>query len=102
MRVAGPIMGNLEIPPDDGFTWRKYGQKEILGSSFPRYFQDSYDLPRILYLQDDFDNQFPRSNLVMSSFYATEVTTDALTRAFTAVKQRSKYRDWMTTLIHLK
>ncbi|KAI3930242.1 hypothetical protein MKW92_048946 [Papaver armeniacum] len=36
VRVAGPIMGNLEIPPDDGFTWRKYGQKEILGSSFPR------------------------------------------------------------------
>ncbi|KAI3842898.1 hypothetical protein MKW92_014661 [Papaver armeniacum] len=36
VRVAGPIMGNLEIPPDDGFTSRKYGQKEILGSSFPR------------------------------------------------------------------
>ncbi|XP_026460723.1 WRKY transcription factor 71-like [Papaver somniferum] len=36
VRVAGPVMGNLEIPPDDGFTWRKYGQKEILGSSFPR------------------------------------------------------------------
>ncbi|KAI3991564.1 hypothetical protein MKX01_040574 [Papaver californicum] len=36
VRVAGPLMGNLEIPPDDGFTWRKYGQKEILGSSFPR------------------------------------------------------------------
>ncbi|KAI3925158.1 hypothetical protein MKW98_009808 [Papaver atlanticum] len=36
VRVAGPIMGNLENPPDDGFTWRKYGQKEILGSSFPR------------------------------------------------------------------
>ncbi|GFZ15113.1 WRKY DNA-binding protein 55 [Actinidia rufa] len=34
--VRAPRMGNTEIPPDDGFTWRKYGQKEILGSRFPR------------------------------------------------------------------
>ncbi|XP_019052797.1 PREDICTED: probable WRKY transcription factor 41 [Nelumbo nucifera] len=31
-------MGNTEIPPDDGYTWRKYGQKEILGSKFPRSY----------------------------------------------------------------
>lgn len=37
MRVSAPRMGNLELPPEDGFTWRKYGQKEILGSRFPRY-----------------------------------------------------------------
>ncbi|KAF5175615.1 Wrky transcription factor protein [Thalictrum thalictroides] len=36
VRVATPRMGNTDIPPDDGFTWRKYGQKEILGSMFPR------------------------------------------------------------------
>ncbi|OVA17303.1 DNA-binding WRKY [Macleaya cordata] len=36
VKVAGPRIGNMEIPPDDGFTWRKYGQKEILGSTFPR------------------------------------------------------------------
>ncbi|WCJ20097.1 WRKY DNA-binding protein 55 [Euphorbia peplus] len=36
MRVAAPKMGNTEIPPEDGYTWRKYGQKEILGSKFPR------------------------------------------------------------------
>nr|GMD57729.1 WRKY transcription factor 55 [Ipomoea batatas] len=28
-------MGNVDIPPEDGYTWRKYGQKEILGSRFP-------------------------------------------------------------------
>ncbi|XP_065869942.1 WRKY transcription factor 55 [Euphorbia lathyris] len=36
MMVAAPRMGNTEIPPEDGYTWRKYGQKEILGSKFPR------------------------------------------------------------------
>ncbi|XP_010252412.1 PREDICTED: WRKY transcription factor 55 [Nelumbo nucifera] len=35
---AAPLMGNTEIPPDDGYTWRKYGQKEILGSKFPRSY----------------------------------------------------------------
>lgn len=38
--VEAPRFGNSEIPPDDGFTWKKYGQKEILGSLFPRsYYQ---------------------------------------------------------------
>jgi len=27
---------NLEATPDDGFSWRKYGQKDILGAKFPR------------------------------------------------------------------
>ncbi|KAI4385620.1 hypothetical protein MLD38_003622 [Melastoma candidum] len=38
--VSASRIGNPEIPPDDGYTWRKYGQKEILGSRFPRgYFR---------------------------------------------------------------
>ncbi|KAK7275883.1 hypothetical protein RIF29_17009 [Crotalaria pallida] len=38
MMVPAPLVGNTEIPPDDGFTWRKYGQKEILGSKYPRSY----------------------------------------------------------------
>ncbi|KAL6326596.1 hypothetical protein AAG906_008458 [Vitis piasezkii] len=36
--VAAPRIGNTDIPPDDNFTWRKYGQKEILGSKYPRSY----------------------------------------------------------------
>ncbi|GKB77971.1 WRKY transcription factor 55 [Tanacetum coccineum] len=36
LRVPAPRMGNTEVPTEDGYTWRKYGQKEILGSKFPR------------------------------------------------------------------
>ncbi|CAL0307782.1 unnamed protein product [Lupinus luteus] len=34
--VPAPQVGNTELPPEDGFNWRKYGQKEILGSMYPR------------------------------------------------------------------
>lgn len=34
--VLASQMGNLDMPPEDGYTWRKYGQKDILGSRFPR------------------------------------------------------------------
>ncbi|XP_073128757.1 transcription factor WRKY45-1 isoform X1 [Henckelia pumila] len=49
-RVAAPIMGNLDLPPEDGYTWRKYGQKEIMGSTYPRSYyrcthQKFYDCP---------------------------------------------------------
>ncbi|CAJ1974540.1 unnamed protein product [Sphenostylis stenocarpa] len=36
--VPAPRFGNTELPPDDCFTWRKYGQKEILGSKYPRSY----------------------------------------------------------------
>ncbi|KAF8080230.1 hypothetical protein N665_0964s0011 [Sinapis alba] len=36
--VAAARMGKMDTPPDDNHTWRKYGQKEILGSKFPRAY----------------------------------------------------------------
>ncbi|KAJ8458701.1 hypothetical protein OPV22_031627 [Ensete ventricosum] len=37
-RVPVLRTGNMEMPPDDGYPWRKYGQKNILDSSFPRSY----------------------------------------------------------------
>ncbi|KAL2541860.1 WRKY transcription factor 55 [Abeliophyllum distichum] len=37
-KVAAPQMGNLDLPPEDGYTWRKYGQKDIFGSKYPRSY----------------------------------------------------------------
>lgn len=34
----------LEGPQDDGYSWRKYGQKDILGAKYPR----SEEIPSIL------------------------------------------------------
>ena len=34
--VPAQRTGNTDLPPDDGYTWRKYGQKDILGSRYPR------------------------------------------------------------------
>ncbi|KAL3622037.1 DNA binding domain [Castilleja foliolosa] len=60
-RVPAPQMGNLDVPPEDGYTWRKYGQKEILGSTYPRSYyrcthQKLYDCPakkQVQRLEDD-------------------------------------------------
>ncbi|KAL2650284.1 hypothetical protein R1flu_018412 [Riccia fluitans] len=30
--------GNEPVPPDDGYTWRKYGQKDIKETQFPRSY----------------------------------------------------------------
>ncbi|KAH0854656.1 hypothetical protein HID58_057809, partial [Brassica napus] len=53
--------GNTDLPPDDNHTWRKYGQKEILHSKFPRAYyrcthQKLYNCPakkQVQRLNDD-------------------------------------------------
>ncbi|KAL2921951.1 putative WRKY transcription factor 53, partial [Bienertia sinuspersici] len=37
-RVQGCTSSGLEGPIEDGYNWRKYGQKDILGANFPRAY----------------------------------------------------------------
>uniref|UniRef100_A0A0D3CU40 WRKY domain-containing protein n=1 Tax=Brassica oleracea var. oleracea TaxID=109376 RepID=A0A0D3CU40_BRAOL len=56
--VATARMVNMGTPPDDNYVWRKYGQKEILGSRYPR--GRTFQLFLILYAEPKF-NQNSRS-----------------------------------------
>ncbi|GMI86174.1 hypothetical protein HRI_002286700 [Hibiscus trionum] len=62
MREPAPQMGNPNVPPEDNYTWRKYGQKEILGSTYPRAYyrcthQKMYNCPAKKQVQR-LDNDF--------------------------------------------
>ncbi|KAK8514391.1 hypothetical protein V6N13_063282 [Hibiscus sabdariffa] len=62
IRLPAPQMGNTDLPPEDNYTWRKYGQKEILGSKYPRAYyrcthQKMYDCPAKKQVQR-LDNDF--------------------------------------------
>ncbi|KAI3470971.1 hypothetical protein Pfo_027634 [Paulownia fortunei] len=80
-RVAAPQMGNPDVPPDDGYTWRKYGQKEILGTKYPRSYyrcthQKFYDCPA--------KKQVQRLDLDPSTFEVTYRGSHTCHMSFTA------------------
>lgn len=61
VRVS-PGMGLDQGRLNDGFSWRKYGQKEILNARYPRYIRRTYyDIVQqsiyliwLIYIQFDF------------------------------------------------
>lgn len=38
----------MEGPLDDGYSWRKYGQKDILGAVHPRYIISQFNVAFLL------------------------------------------------------
>ncbi|XP_042415443.1 transcription factor WRKY19-like [Zingiber officinale] len=38
LRTPAPVTGKVDVPPEDGYTWRKYGRKAILHSKFLRSY----------------------------------------------------------------
>ncbi|KAK8676055.1 hypothetical protein V6N13_034109 [Hibiscus sabdariffa] len=60
IRGPAPQMGNTDVPPEDNYTWRKYGQKEILGSRayYRCTHQKTYNCPakkQVQRLDNDFN-----------------------------------------------
>ncbi|KAL5854154.1 hypothetical protein ACOSQ4_003956 [Xanthoceras sorbifolium] len=48
----------LQAPLDDGYSWRKYRQKDILGAKYPRsYYRCTYRNTRALWLQSKCKDQ---------------------------------------------
>jgi hypothetical protein len=51
MQEGHPTCVNLTpIPHTDGHLWRKYGEKKIKNSSFPRYVLEIFNIPYIAIL----------------------------------------------------
>ncbi|THU52902.1 hypothetical protein C4D60_Mb10t08800 [Musa balbisiana] len=74
VQVSGSQAG---VVPEDGYTWRKYGQKEILGTRHRRRSHVSW---------------FP-CEIIAPLLASAEATTDALAATASDVLQRSKCRD---------
>ncbi|EOA24593.1 hypothetical protein CARUB_v10017859mg [Capsella rubella] len=90
--VLMAAMGRIEIPPDDNYTWRKYGQKEILGSRFPRAYyrcthQKLYKCPAKKQVQRLDEDPYTFRVTYRSShtchFFATSLTSSAHVHATT-------------------
>ncbi|KAJ7298272.1 hypothetical protein O6H91_01G146600 [Diphasiastrum complanatum] len=89
-----------EMPPADGFNWRKYGQKDILGSRYPRSYyrctnKTEFGCPAIKYVQR-LDEDPPVFNVTLKgehtcpasrnhcpslSYFYPALATDCLQRA---------------------
>lgn len=85
----------LEGPLDDGFSWRKYGQKDILGAKHPRYLYlghiqfSSYETNLYMFLASTSDS--------VDLCCVAEVITDALIGMFKVVWPQSKCNAPMRT-----
>ncbi|KAI3979241.1 hypothetical protein MKX01_003671 [Papaver californicum] len=69
-QVRGCEQAGLERPLNDGYGWRKYGQKDILGATYPRaYYKCSYRTTQDCLAM----KQVQRSDLNSSMFNVTYI-----------------------------
>lgn len=47
-QVRVNLGGGIEGPLDDGYSWRKYGQKDILGAKYPRLLTQPNNMSSII------------------------------------------------------
>ncbi|KAI3955038.1 hypothetical protein MKW98_005041 [Papaver atlanticum] len=75
-QVRGCEQAGLEGPLDDGYGWRKYGQKDILGAKYPRaYYKCSYRTTQNCLAM----KQVQRSDLNSSIFNVTYIGNHSCT-----------------------
>ncbi|RZC84866.1 hypothetical protein C5167_047643 [Papaver somniferum] len=75
-QVRGCEQAGLQGPLDDGYGWRKYGQKEILGAKYPRaYYKCSYRTSQNCLAM----KQVQRSDLNSSIFNVTYIGNHSCT-----------------------
>lgn len=99
---SGGVTEGLE----DGYSWRKYGQKEILGARHPRLEISSVSSP-VLFVSSKLDNggffllaitkSPPKSSGTHDWHTLAEATTDAATATASDVLRRNKCRDQIRT-----
>ncbi|KAI3954975.1 hypothetical protein MKW98_004978 [Papaver atlanticum] len=69
-QVRACEQGGFEGPLDDGYGWRKYGQKKIFGATYPRaYYKCSYQSSQNCLAM----KQVQRSDLNSSMFHVTYI-----------------------------
>ncbi|KAI3859667.1 hypothetical protein MKX03_031181 [Papaver bracteatum] len=69
-QVRACEQGGFEGPLEDGYGWRKYGQKKILGATYPRaYYKCSYQSTQNCLAM----KQVQRSDLNSSMFHVTYI-----------------------------
>ncbi|KAI3832029.1 hypothetical protein MKX03_006403 [Papaver bracteatum] len=94
-QVRGCEQAGLEGPLDDGYGWRKYGQKEILGAKYPRaYYKCSYRTTQNCLAM----KQVQRSDLNSSMFNVTYIgnhscteISELLSEQYTPNKQKHSH-----------
>lgn len=65
-----------DVPPDDGHTWRKYGQKDILGSQHPRsYYRctHKYDMGCQAKKRVQRYDEYPRFEITYIGFHVCQI-----------------------------
>lgn len=89
VRVCSDTM--LEGPHDDGYNWRKYGQKDILGSKYPRsYYRCTYRSSQKCYATKQVQRSDADPTIFEVTYRGTHTCTQAVPQPASPENQEEK------------